>query len=341
MRWSAILWMGSLCVSWASAAEPVQKLERYEYESKHMGTLFRIVLYASNRATADLAAREAFARVAELDGIMSDYKPNSELMQLCKKNAVKAGEPVVVSRDLFTVLAYAKEVSELSDGAFDVTVGPLVQLWRMSRRTQQLPDRKELESAKARVGFRKMELDAQQRTVRLLVPGMQLDLGGIAKGYAADEALLVLRKHGITRALVAAGGDIAVADAPPDQPGWRVEIASLSKNQPRRIVLLKNAAVSTSGDVEQFVEINGVRYSHILDPRTGLGLIGRRSVSVIAPKGIQSDSFTKAASLLPVERVLELIEKSPGMATLIVTRTEKGETVIASKRFSQFLAPQD
>jgi thiamine biosynthesis lipoprotein len=312
--------------------------QRFEFESKHMGTTFRIVLYAADKASAKKAADAAFARVAELDGIMSDYKKDSELMLLCKKFATETGDPVKVGDDLFFVLQKAEELSKRCDGAFDVTVGPVVQLWRLARRTQELPDPKEFAAAREKVGYKKVKLDPTKKTVQLLTPGMQLDLGGIAKGYAADEALKLLReKFGIKQALVAAYGDIACGDPPPGESGWKVEIAPIAKSQKPRMLTLANAAVSTSGDLEQFVEIKGVRYSHILDPKTGLGLTGRRSVTVIAPRGIDADSMTKAVSILPSEQSLKLIEDTQGAACYIVIldKDEKPITT-ASKRFPQF-----
>ncbi len=317
------------------------ELARFEFESKHMGTTFRIVLYAADEATAKKAANAAFARVAELDGIMSDYKPNSELNRLCKAFAKDIGEPVKVSDDLFFVLQRAEELSKKSDGAFDITVGPVVQLWRHARRTQRMPDKKELADALARVGYRKVQVDAKARTVKLLTPGMQLDLGGIAKGYAADEALELLKKRfGIDRALVAAAGDITCADPPPGEKAWTVDIAPIAKGQKPRRLQLVHAAVSTSGDLEQFVVIDGVRYSHIVDPRTGLGLTGRRSVTVIARNGITADSMTKLVMLMPRVKGLTLVEATPGAAAyiVIVREGEKLETT-ASKRFEKYLAP--
>jgi thiamine biosynthesis lipoprotein len=301
-----------------------------------MGTTFRVVLYAANAEAAKKAADAAFARVAELDGVMSDYKKDSELMKLCRT----AGEDVPVSADLFAVLSEAEKLSKASDGAFDVTVGPVVQLWRLARRTQQLPDAKELALARSKVGFRNVQLDAAKRAVRLLVPGMQLDLGGIAKGYAADEALKVLKKKfGITRALVAAAGDITCGDPPPDKSAWDVDIAPIAKGQKPRRLKLANAAVSTSGDLEQFVEIGGVRYSHVVDPKTGLGLTGRRSVTVIAPKGVTADSMTKAVMLLPPDKGLALVEVTPDAAAYVVVVGEGEKLAItASKRFNQFAA---
>ena len=328
-----------LCGGYGGVPTPAEpELHRFEFESKHMGTTFRISLYAADKATAKKAADAAFARVAELDGIMSDYKKDSELIRLCKSFAAKSGDPVRVSDELFFVLVRADQLSRQSDGAFDVTVGPVVQLWRLARRTQELPDAKELAAARALVGYKNVRLDVVNQTVRLLTPGMQLDLGGIAKGYAADEALNVLRdKFGIKRALVAASGDIACGDPPPGADGWTVEIAPIAKSQKPRTLTLANAAVSTSGDLEQFVEIKGVRYSHVLDPKTGLGLTGRRSVTVIAPNSITADSMTKAVSVLPPEQALKLVEDTPGAAAYIVIldKDEKPVTT-ASKRFPQF-----
>ncbi len=325
--WACVVLLG--CVGPLSAAEPA--LSRFTYAENHMGTQFKIVLYAPDEATADRARKAAFERVTTLDTIMTDYKPTSELMRLCQK---AGGDPVKVSDDLFAVLTRADQVARQSDGAFDVTVGPLVKLWRRTRRTQILPDRDELAQAKALVGFDKMKLDAAKKTVQLTTPGMQLDLGGIAKGYAADQALATLKGLGISRALVAAGGDVAVSGAPPDTEGWSVAITPLEAGQPRRTLLLKDAAVSTSGDAEQFVEIDGVRYAHIVDPKTGLGLRGRMSVTVVAPNGLTADPLTKVPAVLGAERGLAIIEATEGAAALVVRKTEKGDVeTVASKRF--------
>ncbi|HEY2909476.1 MAG TPA: FAD:protein FMN transferase [Gemmataceae bacterium] len=303
-----------------------------------MGTTFRIVMYAPDRDTAEKAAKAAFARVAELDGIMSDYKKDSELMRLCAHFAKEIGPAVPVSEDLFAVLAKAEEMSKASVGAFDITVGPVVQLWRHARRTQQLPDMDELATALTKVGYKNVQLDAKNRTVKLLKPGMQLDLGGIAKGYAADAALnLLAEKYGIKQALVAAAGDIACGDPPPEKTAWDVDIAAFAKGQKPRRLHLANAAVSTSGDLEQFVVIGGVRYSHIVDPKTGLGITGRRSVTVIARRGVTADSLTKAVMLMPRDKALTLVERTPAAAAyiVIVGKDERLET-IASKRFAGY-----
>jgi thiamine biosynthesis lipoprotein len=313
--------------------------ERFEFKSVHMGTEWRIVLYADDRATAKAASEAAFARVKQLDEVMSDYNPKSELMTLLTTNDATPGKPIPASDDLICVLAHAQEVSAKCDGAFDVTVGPLVKLWRAARKSKELPKAEELAAAKTRVGHKLVTVDVKSKTVTLTKAGMRLDLGGIGKGYAADEALTVLKAKGLSRALVAASGDITVGDAPPDRDAWVVDIAPISKDRPARQLKLVNSSVSTSGDLFQFVEVGGVRYSHVLDPKTGLGLTGRRSATVVAPTGWQADALTKAASVLAPERALKLIDGVKGTAMyLVVKETDDAkEQVTESAGFAAFI----
>jgi FAD:protein FMN transferase len=336
--------LGMLGVLAALALLPVNgpvELQRWTFTEVHMGTRFQIVLYAADEATAKRAARAAFDRAAELDNIMSDYKPASELMQLCKK---AGGEPVPVSADLFDVLTKALDLARKSKGAFDPTVGPVVRLWRRARRTRELPDAAALKRAIALVSWEKVRLDPKTRTVQLLLEGMLLDLGGIGKGYAAEAMLAVLRRHGITRALVAASGDIAVGDAPPGAAGWKVGIAPLKNPgaDPQRFLLLKNAAVSTSGDGEQGVEIGGKRYSHHVDPQTGMALIGRRSATVVTPSGTLSDGLGTAVCVMGLARGQALIERIDGAALLWLAEGTDGRVEeMASSRFSRYEWPKD
>jgi thiamine biosynthesis lipoprotein len=313
-----------------SVAEP--RLTRLTFTQPHMGTRFKIILYAADESTAGRAADAAFERIATLDRIMSDYQPTSELMQLCQK---AGGGPVHLSEDLFLVLWRAQEVSRLSDGAFDVTVGPVVRLWRKARKTRHMPDPDLLAHARDLVGYQNVRLNKKDRTVQLLKAGMQLDLGGIAKGYAADAALVVLKQKGITRALVAAGGDLAMSGPPPDTAGWTIGIAPLEDpdSQPRRALVLHDAAVSTSGDAEQFVEIGGKRYSHIVDPKTGLGLVGRLSATVVARDGLTADPLTKVVAVLGPDRGLKIIESLDGVEALLIRKTDRGEDSTATKGF--------
>lgn len=302
----------------AAEATGEAELQRYEFVERQMGVPFRIALYAPDEAAANAAARAAYRRVKFLNGLLSDYEPDSELMRLCRTSG--PGRPVVVSPELHHVLLRSVALSRQTDGAFDVTVGPLVQLWRQARRNRTLPDADRLAAARQLVGYRQIRIDRKDRTVELLQAGMRLDLGGIAKGYAADEALAVLQAHGVTRALVDAGGDMMLGDPPPGTDGWRIGVASLTQpdEAPDRVLLLKNIAVATSGDAYQFVEIDGRRYSHLIDPRTGLGLTTPSSVTVVASDGLTADSLASAVSVLGPQRGLKLIESIDNAAALVV-----------------------
>ncbi len=300
-----------------------------------MGTMFSIVLYAPDVQTATHAAQAAFARVEALNRIMTDYDPDSELMRLCRE---PAGRPVKVSPELFDVLQHAARISRLTDGAFDITAGEYVQLWRRARRQKELPTPERLARVRGTVGWEKVMLDEQQRTVTLLVNDMHLDLGGIAKGYAADAALATMRHLGIRSALVAASGDIALGDPPPGDNGWTVGVASLDAQGKELTAMLKLArrAISTSGDTEQYVEIGGVRYSHIVDPRTGLGLTNRLGVTVVADRATTTDAMATAISVMGIQRGMQLADHEPSIAVLMVAE-EGGRKV--SHRSSNFPEP--
>jgi thiamine biosynthesis lipoprotein len=304
----------------ASLLLAMTALQPYEAVEPHMGTLFGIKLYTADEQGAKQAFQAAFARIAQLDQTLSDYRPESELSR------VTLARPARISGDLFAVLSKGQWLSEQTAGAFDVTLGPLTHLWRQARRARLLPVPEALSEALSRVGFRKMNLDAAAQTVKFDVPGMQLDVGGIAKGYAADEALAVLRKRGIKSALVAASGDLAFSDAPPGEKGWKVAFDALDHP-----LLLTNAAVSTSGSTEQNFVVNGVRYSHIIDPKTGLGLTSQMTTTVIAPRGIDADGMATAINVLGPERGLVFIERQPGVAAAFLLDRER--RVVFSNRW--------
>ena len=308
--------LAGLCASEHRVSAEASLL-RFEFSEPHMGTIFKIVLYAPSQSPGRVASHAAFDRIAALDHIMSDYDAGSELMQLCRG---AGGPPVGISEDLYRVMSAAQELSARSDGAFDITVGPVVQLWRRARRRHELPDPDRLAAARDLVGFQNLRLDPSHRTAQLLKPGMLLDLGGIAKGDAADQALIVLNRHRIPSALVAAGGDIAVGHAPPAHRGWRIGIETFESPEkpPSGIIRLHRSAVSTSGDSEQHLDIGGVRYSHIVNPKTGMALTGRRSVTVTAAHDITADGYATALCVMGRERGLRLIDGTPGAAAFII-----------------------
>jgi len=315
---SRFLALGSLTAFLLTGCGSV-RMHRLTRTERHMGTQVRISVEMRTEATQAAAAaiQDAFARIRELDGKLSDYAPASELNRL---SAAPAGQPYPVSTDLFDIMKKALDIARASQGSFDPTVGPLVKLWRRARRTGRRPDRHRLGEARRRVGFDKVTLDPTHHTVTLAVDGMALDLGGIAKGYAAQEALNVLRRRGFPNALVDAGGDVVVGDAPSGRAGWRVGLAAPGRED-RPVeegVEVVRKAVATSGDAFQFVVIDGKRYSHILDPRTGEPLTHSMSVTVIARDGALADALASALAVLGAEEGFSLLARYPGTQARIV-----------------------
>ncbi len=257
-----------------------------------MGVEARLVLYARDAGVAESAARAAFARMERVNQALSDYLVEGEVARLERR----AGRGSTgASSDLLAALDRSLAVARESGGAFDVTVGPLVRLWRDSRRTGRRPAAGAVAAARSRVGFEKVVVDHTTRSISLAIEGMALDFGGIGKGYAADRALDVLRAYGAGAALIDFGGDLTLGDAPPGRSGWRVRSGCGVTD---RVHEIANAAIATSGDTEQHVVIDGVRYSHVLDPRAGEPLRDAPCVSVIAQDGATADALASAVSVL-------------------------------------------
>lgn len=313
--------------------EDAAKGELVTAQQPHMGTLFIVRVWVPENGGYPLPSErvvgtleKVFSRIAELNQIFSDYLVESELSLLSK---APANQPVQVSDELLDVLLRGQKLAERSDGAFDVTVGPMIRLWRRSRKAKKLPTAIQIEGAKDRTGFEKLIIDSEAKTVTKTVEDMVLDLGGIAKGYAADEALRILRAAGFPIALVAASGDIALGDPLPGKRGWSVGLETLEMAEPGEAsFILANSAVSTSGDTQRFLVIAGSRYSHIVDKHTGLGLTDRIAVSVIAPDATSSDSYATAVSILGKEQGMELIEDTPGLECRIVTVDGDGDAKV-------------
>jgi FAD:protein FMN transferase len=262
---------------------------------------------------------------------------DSELSQLSRSSG--QGKVVRVSDDLWRVLDRAQRLAEETEGAFDITVGPYVNVWRRARRDREMPPPERLKRAGASVGWHHIRLNPEAQTVELLLPDMRLDLGGIAKGYAIDEAMRTLERHGIQSAMIIGGGDMAVSGPPPGRAGWRIEIAPLDipEAPPARYALLTHRALATSGDVFQHLEIDGRRYSHIVDPRTGLGLTDQSLVTVIASDAFTADSLATAASVLGPSRGLSLLTASENVEGHIVRRPGQVIEVKQTPGFERYL----
>src|SRR3954471_20670024 len=323
----------TICFYLSGQAPQPAGLQMFESVEAHMGTLMRITLYARDAAQAASAFHAAFARISALDAVLTDYEPQSELNRLTQTAVTR---PVKVSNDLLAVLLKAEQLSRETNGAFDVTVGPVTHLWRAARKVRVVPSRQELDAAVARTGFRKLHIDSAARTVEVDERGMQLDLGGIAKGYAADQALAVLAECGIHSALIAASGDLTFSGPPPGKLGWRIEVDPMGQNTGplTRVLELMDAAVSTSCDREQHLDAGDNRYSHIVDPHSGLGLTSGMAVTVVAQSGIDADAASTAIEVLGIKAGLAFVERQRHLSAFaIITENGKPQAIV-SRRFS-------
>lgn len=321
----SLLIVSAILNSKAEAEE--MSLQRFMRTERHMGADFSVTLYAADSEKAETGFKAVFAIAAEIDRTMSDYNSESELSRLSQSSPTK--ENVRVSNDLFAVLKLADSFSQQTDGAFDVTVGPLTKLWRRAKRQRELPERDDLSAALASVGWRNVVLDEANQSIGLSKPKMRLDLGGIAPGYAADKGMQALRDLGIPQALVDASGDVAIGEPPPSEIGWKIGVAGLDpETKPKFFLRLSNCAISTSGDAYRGVEIGGVRYSHIVDPKTGLGVQHRTAVTVIGPDCTTVDALATAFSVAGLEDAKKLLPKFKGCEAQIISQTTSGETTL-------------
>jgi thiamine biosynthesis lipoprotein len=277
-----------------SYAEPAQGAltQRVEANIEAMGSTYSVVVYGDDEARLRAAVEDASEEARRLDHLLSNYIPASEWSQV---NREAANKPVRISTELFQLLAACVEYSRESDGAFDITVGPLMKVWGFYKGSGHLPHRAEVRVAMARVGYRNILLDANASTVRFAKAGVEIDPGGIGKGYAVDKMVAILKEDGVTSALVSASGSsIYGLGAPPNEPGWKIKIRDpKDASKTGAEVVLHDMSVSTSGTYEKFFFAEGKLYSHIMDPRTGYPSEGMLAVSVISPKTIDSEAWCK------------------------------------------------
>ncbi len=310
-----LILLSSGCSLFFQAGDESQ-LKAFEFTQTHMGSPFHIKLFAESENKAKQASAEAYKRIAELNSILSDYDMESELSKLSKSS--KQGVQVPLSPDLQRVLKRSVDLANKTNGAFDITIGPAVLLWRQATFTKRLPEERKIRWAQERIGIQNLQLSPDGKKAKLLKKSMRLDLGGIAKGYACDEALKVLKQHSIHRAIVDGGGDVAIGDPPPGADGWVVQIQNVKQVIPdedrsRNIedvltpfLTLANCAVATSGNASRKVEIDGKIYSHIVNPKTCLGLTHEYQVTVVAPTATDADALASAMSVLGREKCLPI-----------------------------------
>jgi len=289
-----------------------------------MGTFARVVAVAKDPDTAQKCIQAGMAEIRRVDDLMSDFKSDSEIG---RANTEAAEHPVQVGEWTFEVLRRSAEFSKLTDGAFDVTVGPLVDSFRTAKKTGAAPTQEQIAQARTKVGFEKLELDEQNKTVRFTVQGMRLDLGAIAKGYAVDKAIEAAKHCGAAGAMVDLGGNIRCFGSPPKgRDHWLIGV-----QDPNSVVegvggggllltlKLTDASIATSGDYQQFALIAGKRYSHILDPHTGWSAEGLSSVTIITDNATDADALSTAVSVMGMDMGLALIEKRPNTEAILIT----------------------
>ncbi len=293
-----------------------------------MGTLARVVVVVKHQWQGKRCIEAGFEQLKRIDAMMSDYKNDSELSRV---NREAFANPVKVSPELFEVLQKSVKFSRLSNGAFDVTVGPLVDLWHKAGEANVVPDENTLAAAKACVGFEKLILDANERTVRFAVKRMRLDLGGIAKGYAVDKAVEAMRREGAIGGMVCASGDIRCFGKPADKDTWQVGLqnpvaanppdsnGAVGAEQVLMVLKMNDMAVSTSGDYRRFVTIDGKRYSHIIDTSTATGANKLGSDTILAATDVDADALSTAVNVMGAEKGLVLVESLDGVEAILIT----------------------
>ncbi|HVU97912.1 MAG TPA: FAD:protein FMN transferase [Puia sp.] len=304
-----------------------------------MGSPFTVTLATDDSLAAARAAAAAFRLADTLNSILSDYIDSSEINRLSATSG--QGRYVAVSAPLFDILRRAQEAAAMTAGGYDITIGPVVRLWRRARKTGVPPTETDIAIAMGHCGYRHLHLDTMQTSVWLDIPGMQLDVGGLGKGFVAAAALRQLQQAGFEKAMVNAGGKIVTGPPPAGQTGWIIGInAPGEKERLLSIYLsLDKTSVATSGDIYQYLEWHGKRYSHIIDPRTGIGLTRRRNVTAIAADGTTADWLATACSILSWRRSLKLLKHLPG-AALLVTEMKRGRVIQKSSvTFKQYLLP--
>jgi FAD:protein FMN transferase len=301
-------------------------MKLFEQSRNAMGTVFRICLFAENQAHALALHETAFEEIERLEETFSKFRPTSEVSRI---NRLAGQREVTTDGEVFGLLDKALSYSRMTGGAFDVTVGPLMRAWGFFRAEGRLPEADELVAARNKTGYERVQLDPSLRTVRFAVPEMEIDLGAIGKGYAVDCVTSVLSEAGVTAALVDAGSStISALGAPPGSAGWKVHVPDpLDRTTSLSTLTLRHQSISTSGNYERYFELNGKKYGHIIDPRTGTPASGVLQASLVAPNATMSDALSSAAFVLGTESGSGMVEKLDGVQAMWVPGEGSGNVV--------------
>ena len=316
------------------------QMSRFSFTESKMGAPFTIIFYSNDSVQAASIAKRCFVLVDSFNFIFSDYIDSSELSKLSKSAGLNS-LPVSLSPAMYDILIQSKKAFDLSEGAFDITMGPLSKLWRKARRQHQFPADSTVKRIRNLIGFDKLVFDTLNKTIRLTQEGMQLDLGGIAQGYVAQKVINFLHLQGLNNALVNASGDIVVSGAPINKDGWVVGVNIPEKTAEllNQKLLLKNRAITTSGDAYQYIEKDGIRYSHIINPASGYGVTFQRNVTVIAADGTTADWLATACSILSLKKAKKLAFLLG--AEVLIAEIKRGRLLFNSTKGFRFFWKQE
>ncbi len=308
----------------------ISQSTRYHFTAERLGTTVGAVFYAESNIQINEVKDHFFQLLDSLNQIFSDYQPNSEISRIAPQGQ-KSRQPIQISEPLCDLLAKAIQISEITRGQFDVTIGSLTKLWRTHLAADRVPSKRKIRRARRSVDHRSIVLDTNECTLRFLKRNTSLDFGGIAKGYIGDQLAHFLRTQGIHSYLLDLGGDMIAGDPPPESSHWKIEIGWRSQ-----VLHVENCSVATSGPDYQFFIHKGKRYSHIIDPSTGWGLSHPFNTTTISDQGWLSDAMASCAALLAPQETLAVATSLESLEVLI----QRSGTLFQSQGFCNYIAPK-
>lgn len=320
-----LLLLGICCCYLTVTAQVVRKRT-----ATLMGSRFDISIVATDSSTAENYIDKAIAEIDRIEQLISDWIPGSQVSAI---NRMAGIQPVKVDREVLQLTERALRISELTEGAFDISFAAMDRIWKFDGSMEQLPDSATIQRAIANIGYQFIQLDTLNSTIYLTRKGMKIGFGATGKGYAADKCREYMKALGVQAGIINASGDLTTWGSQPDGTAWRIGVTNpFRRSRPAAILEMYTGAVTTSGDYEKYVEINGKRYSHIINPKTGMPSYGLTSVTVIGPDAETCNGFSTAIMVIGKKKGLQLLRQHPAYACLILTA--KGRK-IKSRNFNR------
>ena len=302
-------------------AVPISAQQSFHRSLKLMGSGFQITVVVKDSMEANRVIDLAISEISRIEKLISSWDPNSETSEINMNAGIKG---VKVSAELYDLIERAIGLSGLTDGAFDISYASMDKIWKFDGSMKKMPSKEEIKSSVSKVGFQKIILDSRNKSVFLKDKGMKIGFGAIGKGYAADQAKALLLKNNVQAGIINASGDMNTWGRQPNGNEWTVAITNpLNKTKAAAVVPISNGAVVTSGNYEKFVQFNGIRYAHIIDPRTGYPATGILSVTVFAPKAELADALATSVFVMGIETGINRINQLPKVECVIIDKEGK------------------